>query len=405
MTEPWKTENWFVSPYNYAEEVLKNSRAPKRVLIHDTTLRDGEQQPEIVFGKEDKIKIATLLDEVGVDRIEAGMPVVSKEDKEALKELVKLGLNAQIFAFARCLKRDVDLALDVDVPGIVMELPSSAHIIRYAYKWDLEKAIERAAEAVRYAKEHGLYVTFFTIDATRAEWDFFEKILKTVERDMDSLTLADTFGACSPFAVMELVKRVKETVNVPVEIHGHNDFGMATANSLAAIYAGAAVVHVTVNGIGERTGNTPLEEFALALKLFTNIETNIKFDKLYDLSKAIENYTGIKMPPQKAVVGDNAFRVESGIIAEWWYNVKDTAPLEMFPFRWSFVGRKEPEIILGKKSGNATIENKLKELGITDYSDEIVMKILNDVKVRSLLKKGPLSEKEFVEIVRKYFSF
>lgn len=394
-----KTENWFVSPYNYAEEILKNSKAPKKVLIHDTTLRDGEQQPGIVFGKEDKIKIATLLDEAGVDRIEAGMPIVSKEDKEALKELAKMGLNAQIFAFARCLKRDVDLALECDVPGVVMELPSSAHIIKAAYKWDLKKAIERAAEAVRYAKEHGLYVTFFTIDATRAEWDFFEKILKTVKDDMDSLTLADTFGACSPFAIMEIVKKVKEIVDVPIEIHAHNDFGMATANSLAAVYAGAEAVHVTVNGIGERTGNAPLEEVALALKLLLDVNTNIKFDKLYDLSKAIENYTEIRVVPQKAVVGENAFKVESGIIAEWWYNVKDSAPLEMFPFKWTLVGRKEPEIVLGKKSGNASIENKLKEMGVTEYSPEDLLKILEEVKIRSLLKKGPLSKKEFSKIV------
>ncbi|NJE13161.1 LeuA family protein [Thermococcus sp. LS2] len=399
---PWKNENWFVSLYNYAEEILKNSKAPKKVLIHDTTLRDGEQQPEITFGKEDKIKLAILLDEAGVDRIEAGMPVVSKEDKEALKELTKLGLNADIFAFARCLKRDVDLALECDVPGIVMELPSSAHIIKTAYKWDLDKAIERAAEAVRYAKEHGLYVTFFTIDATRAEWEFFEKVLKTVENDMDSLTLADTFGACSPFAIMELVRKVKETIDVPIEIHAHNDLGMATANSLAAVYAGAEVVHVTVNGIGERCGNTPLEEIVLALKLFLNVDTNVKLDKLFDLSRAVESRSGVPVPPQKAVVGKNAFRVESGIIAEWWYNVKDNYPLEMFPYRWDLVGRSEPEIVLGKKSGKATIEHMLEDIGIKEYNDEVVLKILDDVKERSLLKKGPLSKKEFIEIVDKY---
>ena len=398
----WKNENWFVSPYNYAEEILKNSKAPKRVLIHDTTLRDGEQQPEITFGKEDKIKLAILLDEAGVDRIEAGMPAVSKEDKEALKEIAKLGLNAEVFAFARCLKRDVDLALECDVPGIVMELPSSAHIIKAAYKWDLEKAIERAADAVRYAKEHGLYVTFFTIDATRAEWEFFEKVLKTVEKDMDSLTLADTFGVCSPFAIMEIVRRVKNTIDVPIEIHAHNDLGMATASSLAAVYAGAEVVHVTVNGIGERCGNTPLEEIVLALKFFLNVDTNVKLDKLFELSKAVESRSGVYIPPQKAVVGKNAFRAESGIVADWWYKVKDACPLEVFPYKWSLVGREEPEIVLGKKSGKATIEHMLEELGIKEYSDEVVLKILEDVKERSLLKKGPLSKKEFIEIVNRY---
>lgn len=400
--KPWKTDDWFVSPYCYVEEVQEDSNAPDEVIMHDTTLRDGEQQPEITFEKQDKVRIAQLLDEAGVDRIEAGMPVVSEEDKEALKEISDLGLDADIFTFGRCLKRDVDQALDVNVSNIVMELPASKHIIQRAYDWDMEEAVDKAAKAVSYAKDHGLYVTFFTIDSTRAEWKFFQDVIEKVEEDMDSLCLADTFGACDPFSTMELVKKVKNTVNVPVEVHPHNDLGMATANSLAAVYAGAETVHVTVNGLGERAGNAPLEEVAPALKIFQGIETNIDLKELEGLSNSVENRSGVPVAPQKPVVGDNPFRVESGIIADWWYKVKDDYPVEMFPYKWSLVGKEEPEILIGKKSGAPTIEHELDQRGI-DYDQEDVERVLGRVKESSIMKKKPLTKREFENILNEEF--
>lgn len=399
MEKPWESKDWFVSHYNYTEDILNNSEAPEKVIVHDTTLRDGEQQPDVTFDKQDKIVISQLLDEAGVDRIEAGMPIVSKEDKEAIKEIAKLGLDADIFTFGRCLKRDVDLALDVDVSNIVMELPSSKHIIDRAYGWDVEEALNKAAEAVSYAKEHGMYVTFFTIDSTRSNWEFFEEVIKNVEKDMDSLTLADTFGACGPFATMEIVRKVRGAIDVPVEIHPHNDLGLGTANCLAAVYAGAEAVHVTVNGLGERCGNASLEEVVLALKLFHGIDTNMNLEKIQDLSDAVANRSGIPMTPQKAVVGKNPFRIESGIIADWWYHVRDEYPVEMFPYKWSLVGKENPEIVIGKMSGGPTIKAKLGDMGIDDYSEEELMKILELVKERSVMKKRPLSERQFKEVV------
>ena len=163
----YKTENWFVSLYNFIDEVRREFNPPKRVIFHDITLRDGEQQAGIIFRKDEKIEIARLLDEVGVQRIEAGMPAVSPEDMEAIKAIVKEGLNAKIFCFARCMKRDVDLAVECGVDGVVMEIPSSDHLIKYAYGWPIEKAINLSVEATEYAHEHGLHVAFFTIDSTR----------------------------------------------------------------------------------------------------------------------------------------------------------------------------------------------------------------------------------------------
>ncbi|MEM2518521.1 MAG: pyruvate carboxyltransferase, partial [Candidatus Bathyarchaeia archaeon] len=169
MVQPWLSDKWWVSPLNFVDEVRSQLKLPEKVFIHDITLRDGEQQAGLTFNKQDKIEIAKMLDEVGVHRIEAGMPAVSNEDKEAIKAITRMGLNAKIFCFARCMKRDVDLALDCGVDGIEMEIPSSEHLIKYAYDWPLEKAIELSVEATSYAAQHGLHVSFFTIDGTRAD--------------------------------------------------------------------------------------------------------------------------------------------------------------------------------------------------------------------------------------------
>jgi isopropylmalate/homocitrate/citramalate synthase len=401
----WSSDKWFVSPYNFIENVTRNFKLPEKIIIHDTTLRDGEQQAGVVFRKNEKIEIAMALDDAGIHRIEVGMPAVSKEDFEAIKETAKQGLKAMVMAFVRCLKSDVDLALKCEVHGVVMELPSSRHLIRYAYKWDEQKAINSAIEAVEYAKSHGLFVTFFTIDATRAELDFFRKVIEAVHNHMDTLTFADTFGVCSPWAISYFMNKIKEFVKKPIEIHSHNDFGLAVANSLTAVVFGAAGVHTTVNGIGEKAGNASLEEVVLALELLLGVKTGIKLDKLYDLSKLVEKYSKVQLPPYKPVTGETPFMIESGIIAEWWLNAKDVKPTEVIPFIPELIGRKKPiELIIGKKSGKAAIRYELNKLGITNVSDEMVTKILNDVKEKAIEKKAPLTKEELIEIAKKFIS-
>ncbi|MEM0233249.1 MAG: homoaconitate hydratase [Zestosphaera sp.] len=396
---PWVSDKWFVSQYNYVEEVRRKIKLPEKIIVHDTTLRDGEQQPALVFRKDEKLEIAMALDDAGVDFIEAGMAAVSREDLEAIKELAKQGLRAKVVAFARCLKEDVDLALKTEVPGLVMELPSSKHIIEYAYKWPIDKALERSREALEYAKQHGLYVKFFTIDATRSDMDFLRRVIGNVHDLMDALVVADTFGVMSPFATEYFVKRLKRFVKKPIEIHAHNDFGLAVANSIFAVVSGASGVHVTVNGIGERSGNASLEETVLALKLLLGVETNVKLDRLYKLSKLVERLSGMTLPPNKPVVGDNAVRVESGILADWWFNVKDVKPVEMLPYLPSLIGRDADVILLlGKKTGKRTILERLTSMGIA-ADDETVMKILNQVKEEAIRKKRPLSDEEFRELV------
>ncbi|MEM2367066.1 MAG: pyruvate carboxyltransferase [Candidatus Bathyarchaeia archaeon] len=404
MSEPWRTDKWFVSHYNFVEEVRKNLKLPEKVIIHDITLRDGEQQANIVFRKNEKIKIARMLDEVGVPRIEAGMPAVSKQEMEAVKAIAHEGLSAKVFAFARCMKNDVDLALKCDVDGVVMEIPSSDHLLSYAYGWPEDKAVKLAAEATAYAGKHGLHVAFFTIDSTRAKFETCWRLINAVatEGHMDSLVAVDTFGVCSPQAIYYFVSKLKERVDKPLEIHCHNDFGLAVANTISAVTAGVEIVHTTVNGIGERVGNASIDEVAMALELLYGVKTGIKFEKLRELSKLIEKLSRVKMPPNKPIVGDNVFTTESGIIAGWWARLeKMNMPLEMFPFLPNVVGHNNVKIVLGKKSGRDSIAYKLKELGLKAPEDKIDQ-ILEMVKTTSEKKKRVLTDEEFKEIVKKF---
>src|SRR5579863_6974128 len=255
-TVPWKSEVHYVSPFDFIAPIRKKFQG-KKVTFHDVTLRDGEQQAGIVFRREEKVRIARALDEAGVDRIEAGLPSVSRDDAAAVKEIASLGLTAKVYAFARCMKPDVDAALKADVDGIVMEIPSSDHLIRHGYGWDEEKAVSLSVEATSYAHDHGLKVTFFTIDATRASFKVFRRLVGRVaeEGHMDSLAVADTFGVMNPEAVAYFVGKVSKLTDRPLEIHGHSDCGRALANRLGACAGGGETGHGAVNGIGERSGN------------------------------------------------------------------------------------------------------------------------------------------------------
>lgn len=256
----WETKDWFVSPWNYSDEVTEGFEYPEKIKIHDVTLRDGEQQAGLIFNFDQKLRIAERLAEMGVHRIEAGMPAVSKTDEKAIKEIVKRNLGPEIFAFGRCMVDDVKRAVDCGVTGIVIEIPSSEHIIKNAYGWSLEKAINLSIEATQYAKENNLYTVFFPIDASRANIDWVINLLERVatEGHMDALALVDTFGGLSPHAIPYLVKKIRERIKKPLEAHFHNDFGLGTANTLLALASGVEVAHTTISGIGAAESNVDL---------------------------------------------------------------------------------------------------------------------------------------------------
>lgn len=391
-----------MSHYNFGKEARRGLRYPKKVLIHDITLRDGEQQAGIVIRKDEKVRVARALSEAGVDRIEAGMPAVSKEDAEAVKAIAHEGLNSKIFSFARCAKSDVDLGLKADVDGLVMEVPSSDHIIKYAYGWPEQKAIDLSVEATNYAHEHGLYVTFFTIDSSRASFKSCWKLVNSVatKGHMDSLTVVDTFGVCSPEGFALLVRNLRDRIKKPLEVHCHNDFGFAVANTIAGVGEGAEVIHTTVNGIGERCGNASLEQTVMALRLLYGVKSNLKFEKLRTLSKLVEQVSGQKVPLNAPIVGENVFKTESGIITGWWSRLEPAnMPLEIFPFVPELVGHEPIGIMLGKKSGRDSILYMAKRLGLT-IPEPAVDEILQKVKVVAEENKRVLTHDEFLQLVR-----
>ena len=397
--EPWRSDNWFVSPWNYLPEVTKGFQPPKQVKIHDITLRDGEQQAGITFTKDDKIRIAEKLAEAGVHRIEAGMPATSPADEAAIKEIVRRNLGPEIFCFSRCVVDDVKRVADCGVKGVVMETPSSEHLIKYAYQWPLEKAIDLSIKATTTAREMGLYIVFFTLDGTRAEINWFLNLIEKVatEGHMDALALVDTFGVLSPQGAAYFTKKVKERIHKPLEIHFHADFGMAVANTIMSVLAGGEIIHTTVTGIGERAGNAPMEETVMALLTLYGIDVGIKYDKLNELSKSVRELSGTQIPANRAFIGDMAYDIESGIITSWYKNTFAKYPTEVFPVHPNFVGHGQPRILMGKYSGVDNVALWSEKLGIK-LNEAEVANVLRQVKQQSHDLKRVLTEDEFKSI-------
>jgi len=398
----YHTKQWFTSPWNFESDVVSKFKFPKNIKIHDITLRDGEQQAGITFTREDKVKIAKKLDEAGVHRIEAGMPAVSPQDEAAIKEINSLGLKAEIFAFSRCMVKDVKNAYDCGVKGIIVEIPSSEHIIKYAYGWDIDKAIKLSIEATSYAKELGLYTVFFPIDATRADVNWFLDVIEKVatEGHMDALAVVDTFGVLSPHAVPYFMQKIKDRLpGVPLEPHFHDDFGMGVANTIIGLGCGGSVAHTTVTGIGERAGNAAMEDLVLTLKTMYDIDLGIKTEKFFDLSKLVLDLAKVTIPPNRPIVGEKLFNVESGIIVGWIDQIAETDHvLEYIPFTPELVGQNPVEVVFGKNSGLTTVIYWLKRINKT-LPEEKQLEVVKKIKEKAFEKKGLLTLNEFKEIV------
>lgn len=286
---------------------------PLDIEICDVTLRDGEQMPGVVFRADEKLDIALRLDEIGIEVVEAGFPVVSAAEKNAVKEVCDLGLNAKISALSRSVKGDVDAALDCGVDMISIFIAASELHLKYKLHMSCPEAIRCALDTVEYAKDHGLIVRFSAEDATRTDFETLKKLYKKAEEyHADYVSMADTVGIMNPRTTYYMISEIKKAIKIPICMHCHDDLGMALANTIAGAEAGAKQLHTTVNGIGERSGNTPLEELLIALKLHHGVD-HYDLSKLKDISKLVESYSGIPVAKNKAVVGANAFAHESGI--------------------------------------------------------------------------------------------
>ena len=353
----------------------------EKVRIFDTTLRDGEQTPGVSITPEQKVQIAIKLDKLGIDTIEAGFPIVSNGEMQAIKRINKEGLNAEICGLARTINSDIDSALRCDLKYIHTFIATSDIHLKYKLKMTRDQVLEKAVSAVEYAKKHGMHVEFSAEDATRSDRFFLYDVFKAVANaGADRVDLPDTVGYATPQYIAELVKEVKKSISIPISMHCHDDFGLAVANSIAGINAGASCAHVTINGLGERAGNASLEEFVMSLQCLYGKEHNIKTDLLYETSKFVSNTMGIIVQPNKAIIGENAFGHESGIHTHGILN----NPLTYEPISPELVGRKR-WLQAGKHAGAHGIRAMLEEFGIS-ATDEQLKDIVDSQK--NLADKG-----------------
>jgi 2-isopropylmalate synthase len=331
-----------------------------KVRIFDTTLRDGEQTPGVSVTPEQKLQIAIKLDELGIDAIEAGFPVVSHGESIAIRDIVKQGLKAEICGLARTVKADIDAAIDCGLTYVHTFIATSDIHLQFKLKMSREQVLERAIWAVEYCKKHGLQVEFSAEDATRSDRNFLNQVFQAVTNaGADRLDIPDTVGYSTPLYVGMLVEEIKARTNLPISMHCHDDFGLAVANSLAGINAGAVCAHVTINGLGERAGNASLEEFVMALQCLYNRKHNIKTELLFETSRFVSNTMGIIVQPNKAIIGENAFGHEAGIHTHGIIN----NPLTYEPINPDLVGRKR-WLQAGKHAGAHGIKAMLEDFGI-----------------------------------------
>jgi isopropylmalate/homocitrate/citramalate synthase len=363
--------------------------------LYDTTLRDGEQTVGVVLDPEQKLEIARLLDELGIDRIEAGFPRVSADDWNAVKLISEAGLKAQVWGFSRAVPADLEALVELGVGYSVIESPIS-DLKLDAIGVSREKMLDRITSAMRFADEHGIHAAFFGVDSTRAQPDFYRQVYESaIEAGAKEVVVVDTLGIASPEAVGDLVATTVELAGqgVPVHFHGHNDFGVATASAVSAVRAGASYVQGTINGMGERAGNANLGEVALALKALYGVETNLRLARIRAVSERVRELSGYELEPWKPVTGDTLYRRESGAVASQFHD-----PPSIEPYSSELVATTR-SIVLGKKSGLDSIRIKVDELGL-DVPEDRYTELLNRVKEAGTAKHGLVTDEEFVALVQ-----
>jgi homocitrate synthase NifV len=366
------------------------------VFIDDTTLRDGEQTAGVVFTNEEKVNIARMLDELGVHEIEVGVPAMGGDEMEAITTIIGLGLRSRVLTWNRPVISDIDASLKCGAQAVALSISVSdihiQHKLRQSQRWVLD-SVTRAA---KYAKAHDLYLSVNAEDASRADRDFMLQFAENAkEAGADRVRFCDTVGVLDPFMTYETIRCLIEEAGIDVEMHTHNDFGMATANAIAGIKAGAKFVNTTVNGLGERAGNACLAEVVMALKHIEKTDLGIDTTKLRAISNYVADVARRPLPVSKAITGDNIFAHESGIHADG--VLKHPGTYEAFSPEE--VG-SERQILVGKHSGSHTIKFKFaNEFGI-ELPDELAREILERARAQAVRRKRALFGKELVLIYR-----
>ncbi len=368
-----------------------------KITLLDTTLREGEQTPKVEFKPEDKIKIADLLNDFGVDMIELS-PLISKEHIKVIKTLASRGYKSQIIAHIRALKEDIDLALQCDTKWIAMFISTSDIQLKSKLKLTRQQAVDKAVEAIEYAKSHGFKIRMTAEDASRTDPEFLIQFCKRIEEaGVDRIGVPDTVGVLTPNGMRNMISAVKKTVKTPLEIHCHNDLGLALANTLAGIEAGAETPHLTVNGLGERAGITSLAEFVVALKVCYNIQLPVKMELLTPLSRVVAEASNQPIPVRAPIIGENAFKHKGGThIAAI---VKNPAAYEIIPPETVGQSRK---IIFGKYSGKNAVKLLFSLLGLPN-SDQKIQLTLSRIKEQGDFKDFEIDLKDPAAIFNKRF--
>ncbi|MBN2518520.1 MAG: 2-isopropylmalate synthase, partial [Candidatus Altiarchaeota archaeon] len=323
----------------------------QKIQVLDTTLRDGEQTPGVSLSPEEKLRIAKALDDLGVDCIEAGSVATSEGERESIKLIAREGLRAKVLSFTRVLKKEIEVCLNCEVDGIFLVVPTSESHIKYKLKMAPAELLKLVDETVDFSKENGLYIDLCCEDGSRTEVGFMKKVLDRVGRKIDRFTIADTVGAATPEIMAKYFSELSKYKKMPYGVHCHDDLGLAVANTLASVRSGANTVDVTINGLGERAGNAALEEVVGALDILYGYKTDIKTEKIYEVSKLVEDLTGIAIASNKALVGKNAFTHESGIHVDGILKKADTYEF----VKPGFVGR-ERTFLFGKHVGSKGLQ-------------------------------------------------
>ncbi len=402
LAPPFFTDEWWVSPMNFAPEAYPAQIREQAIYIHDVTLRDGEQSPGVAFKEDERIRIAEALDDVGVHRIEVGMPIVSPSVFDAIKRIVDLGLRAEIVPQARAEIDDVDRTMETGASAIIIVHTINPLHCQHVFGLDMEEIVNRINTTVAHARQQGLKTIFMGSDVFRTPLDHIRAIYGRVARESepDAMVLTDTVGVAHPGAVRFVTEQVLDVApGVPLEFHGHNDFGLGMACAIAAVEAGCLGVHTSFNGLGERTGNVPTEEFAAALRLLYDKDIGIALDKLCLVSEVIANIAQTPIASSKPIVGSGLFAIESHIIAHISRRMEDLGlRTGMLPFVPELVGQEPLHYALGKWAGPVIIDHFLDRMGAS-ATDAQKQRILHLVKEESRLQKANLSERQFARIV------
>ncbi len=378
-----------LSPFNR----LASPPLPDRVVVYDSTLRDGEQMPGVRFSMEQKVAIARKLDEVGVHQIEAGFPAVSDSERDSVRAIAGLGLDAEVLCLARTLEQDIDAAVDCDVGMILLFIAASDIHLRYKLKMSRDQVLERAVKATEYASDHGLRVSMSTEDTTRSDLQFVRDIYMAChEAGAERVGITDTLGCASPEAISHVVGGIRSVLDAPLSAHLHNDFGLATVNSIVALSAGAEAIATTVGGIGERAGNVPLEQLVMVLKSLYGKDIGISTEGLTELGRLVFEAAGVPLPANQPWIGPNAFSHESGIHVAAVLN----CPMTYECVSPESVGNRR-RLVLGKHSGTSIVRSRLSGRDV-DATQEQICEIVREIK-RTGERQGRVSDDEFWTIV------